>query len=72
VRAAAIFVVFFFLFTLATLAVPVSMFPGNIVEKWVDVPYIDAVANGVTYGFVTWVVFFFISRKIEKSLSANP
>ena len=70
-KAAAVFVAFFLLFTLATLAVPVSMFPGNMIETWVDVPYISVVANGVTYGFITWVVFFFISRRIEKSLSAN-
>lgn len=71
-KAAAIFAAFFLLFTLATLAVPVSLFPGNVIETWVDVPYINAIANGVTYGFITWVVFFFINRKIEKSLSANP
>jgi len=71
-RAAAIFVAFFLLFTLASLAVPVPMFPGNMIEIWVDVPYINAIVNGLTYGFITWIVFFFISRRIEKSLSANP
>jgi len=71
-RAAAIFVAFFLLFTLASLAVPVPMFPGNMIEMWVDVPYINAIVNGLTYGFITWIVFFFISRRIEKSLSANP
>jgi hypothetical protein len=68
-RAAAIFVAFFFLFTCASVAVPVPLFPGNVVETWFDFPYINAIANGVTYGFVTWIVFFFVNRRIEKSLS---
>ena len=71
-RAGAIFVAFFLLFTCASIAVPVPMFPGNIVQTWLDVPYTNAVVNGLTYGFITWIIFFFVNRKIEKSLSTNP
>lgn len=66
-RAAAFFVAFFFLFTFALLAVPVPMFPGNIVDRWFTFPYINAIANGLTYGFVTWLIFFFVSKRIDKT-----
>ena len=71
-RAGAIFVAFFLLFTCASIAVPIPMFPGNMVQTWLDVPYVNAFVNGLTYGFITWIVFFFVNRKIEKSLSTNP
>jgi len=71
-RAGAIFVAFFLLFTCASIAVPVPLFPGNIVQMWLDVPYINAIVNGLTYAFITWIVFFFVNRRIEKSLSTNP
>jgi hypothetical protein len=71
-RAGAIFLAFFLLFTCASIAVPVAMFPGNMVQTWLDVPYLNAVVNGLTYGFITWIVFLFINRRIEKSLSTNP
>jgi len=71
-RAGAIFLAFFLLFTCASIAVPVPMFPGNIVQTWLDVPYLNAVVNGLAYGFITWIVFLFVNRRIEKSLSTNP
>jgi hypothetical protein len=76
-RAAAIFVAFFLLFTCSAIAVPVPLFPGNMIPTWFRIPlseythYIEAVANGLLYGFVTWIVFFSISRKMDKALSAN-
>ena len=71
-RAGAIFVAFFLLFTCASIAVPVPMFPGCIVQVWLALPYISAIVNGLTYGFITWIVFFFVNRRMEKSLSTNP
>ena len=77
-RAAAIFVAFFLLFTCASIAVPVPLFPGNMVSTWFGISlsgyasYIEAVVNGLVYGFVTWMVFFLVYRKIDKSLSPNP
>lgn len=76
-RAAAIFVAFFLLFTCAAIAVPVPMFPGNMIPTWLRIPlseythYIEALANGLLYGFITWIVFFSINRKMDKELSAN-
>ena len=77
-RAAAIFVAFFLLFTCASIAVPVPMFPGNMISTWFRIPlseytpYMEAVANGLLYGFITWIVFFFVNRRIEKSSATNP
>jgi hypothetical protein len=76
-RAAAIFVAFFLLFTCASIAVHVPMFPGNMIPTWLRIPlseytpYIEAVANGLLYGFITWIVFFLVSRRIDKELSAS-
>jgi len=76
-RAAAIFVAFFLLFTCASIAVPVPMFPGNMIPRWFGIslsgytPFIEAVANGLVYGFITWMVFFLVDRKIDKALSAD-
>jgi len=76
-RAAAIFVAFFLLFTCASIAVPVPMFPGNMISTWFGTSfsgyasYIEAVANGLLYGFVTWMVFFLINRKIDKASLAD-
>jgi len=77
-RVAAIFVAFFLLFTLASLAVPVPMFPGNMIPVWFRIPpstydpYIEALMNGVVYGFITWLVFFLVSRRMDKALAPNP
>ena len=77
-RVAAIFVAFFLLFTCASIAVPVSMFPGNMIPTWFRIAlseytlYIEAVANGLLYGFITWIVFFLVNRKMDKALSTNP
>jgi len=76
-RAGAIFVAFFLLFTCASIAVPVPLFPGNMIPTWFGVSlssyalYVEAVFNGLVYGFVTWMVFFLVNRRVEKSLSAD-
>jgi len=76
-RAAAIFVAFFLLFTSASIAVPVPLFPGNMIPTLFRIPlseyapYIEAVANGLLYGFITWMVFFWINRKMDKALSTD-
>ena len=73
-RATAIFFVFFLLFTSASIAVPIPLFPGNMISTLFGIPaseytpYMEALANGLTYGFITWIVFFLVDKKIEKSL----
>jgi hypothetical protein len=77
-RATAIFVAFFLLFTSATIAVPVPLFPGNMLPTLLEIPsseyipYLEALTNGLTYGFITWIVFLLLARKIENSLTTDP
>jgi len=33
--------------------------------------YLEALTNGLTYGFITWIIFFLLDKKIEKSLSMD-
>ena len=72
-RGGAIFLAFFVLFTLASYAVPVPLFPGNLVPVLgfvtvpiVYAPFVSAVVNGVVYGFVVWLVFVLVSRRFEE------
>jgi len=72
-RGGAVFLAFFALFTLASLAVPVPLFPGNMVHVWFGLPstnyapFINAVVNGVTYGLVVWLVFVLATKKLDES-----
>jgi len=72
-RGGAVFFAFFILFTLASLAVPVPLFPGNLFPIWFGVssdvyaPLFSAVSNGVIYGLVVWLVFFLATRKLDES-----
>ena len=76
-RATAIFAAFFLLFTSASIAVPIPLFPGNMVPTLFGIQaseyilYLEALTNGLTYGFITWIVFFLLARKIENSLSMD-
>jgi hypothetical protein len=76
-RAAAIFAAFFLLFTSASIAVPIPLFPGNMIATLFGIPsseyipYLEALTNGLTYGFITWTVFFIVDKKIEKSMSMD-
>jgi hypothetical protein len=74
-RATAIFAAFFLLFTSASIAVPIPLFPGNMIPTLFGMPsseyisYLEALTNGLTYAFITWIVFFVVDKKIEKSIS---
>ncbi len=76
-RATSIFIAFFLIFTAASIAVPIPLFPGNIIATLSGIPasdympYLEALTNGLTYGFIIWVVFFFVDKKLEKSLSMD-
>ncbi len=69
----AIFLSFFLLFTLVSAAVPVPLFPGNMVSIWggLSDPYVatflGAVVNGATYGFIVWLVFNLGNRWVKKA-----
>jgi hypothetical protein len=72
-RGGAVFLSFFILFTLASLAVPVPLFPGNMFPTWFGVTsanyssLFSAVVNGATYGFLVWLVFVVATRSLDES-----
>ncbi len=72
-RGGAVFLAFSLLFTLASFAVPVPLFPGSIIHALFGLPIdsyaplISALTNGVTYGFIVWLVFFVATRKLDES-----
>jgi len=72
-RGGAIFLAFFVLFTVASYAVPVPLFPGNLVPalglitvQTAYAPFVSSVVNGVVYGFVVWLVFVLVTRRFEE------
>jgi len=74
-RAIPIFYTFFLLFTAASIAVPIPLFPGNLIPTLSGIPaseytvYLEALTNGLTYGAISWIIFFFVDKKLEKSMS---
>jgi len=71
-KGAAILIVFFVLFTGASLLIPSPMFPGNLLCKLIGglavqyTTYASAVFNGILYGVALWLVFIGISRRLER------
>jgi hypothetical protein len=71
-RGIAILIVFFLMFTSASLLIPSPMFPGSVfciliggaVSEYAG--YLSAIFNGVFYGSVLWLVFTVISRRLEE------
>jgi len=72
-RGGSLFLVFFILFTAASLAVPAPLFPGNMVAVWFKLPstnyqmIISAMTNGVMYGLIVWLVFVLATRNLDES-----
>jgi len=70
-RGALILVVFFLMFTFASLLIPSPMFPGTFfctligesISEYTE--YLSAVFNGLFYGVILWIVFTVISRRLE-------
>jgi hypothetical protein len=70
-RGLSILIVFFSLFTLASLLIPSPMFPGNFfctliggtITEYAE--YLSAVFNGLFYGTILWIVFAVMSRRLE-------
>lgn len=81
-KGGAIFLVFFIFFTLATLAVPIPLFPGNMVHSVfssLGIPIsfytslLEAVANGILYGFIVWMIYVLVSKRLEEpEIVINP
>jgi hypothetical protein len=68
----AIFLSFFLLFALMSIAVPVPLFPGNMLASWIGIAssplatFLGAVGNGLIYGFTVWLVFNLGARRLKK------
>ena len=71
-RGTRILLVFFFVFTVASLLIPAPMFPGNMLSTLMGAGsqtytnILSAFINGATYGVILWLVFVGISRKLEQ------
>ncbi len=69
----AIFVSFFLLFMLVSAAVPVPLFPGNMIPTWLGISdspfasYLGAIANGAIYGFGIWLAFNLGYRRYKRA-----
>jgi hypothetical protein len=65
-----IILVFFSLFAVASLLIPVPLFPGSwfcsLIGQGIRdyVSILSAVFNGMFYGVILWLVFIGISRKL--------
>jgi hypothetical protein len=72
-----IFIAFFLLFTAASIAVPIPLFPGNFIASFLQFPfyeyliYVEAITNGVIYGLITWLIFFLVARKLEEPIPVS-
>lgn len=71
-RGVPILIIFFLMFTIATILVPCPMFPGNFISVSIGKvingysAYLSAVFNGVFYGIIVWLVFVALSRRLEQ------
>jgi hypothetical protein len=67
-----ILMVFFILFTAASLLIPSPMFPGNVlctligasVSQYTAV--VSALFNGVLYSIALWLIFVAVSRRLTQ------
>ena len=71
---AIIFVIFFLLFLVITIAIP-TLPIGQMIQDWLNIPFTDypilgiptwvlinAILNGVIYGFIIWLVFTIVKK----------
>ena len=63
---------FFSLFTVASLLIPVPMFPGSWLSLMIGqgltsiLVLLSALFNGLVYGSILGIVFYAISKKLEQ------
>lgn len=76
-RSLIVFAVFFTIFLVSSLIIADPLFPGNVIcmllnlSEQSQASFASAAINGVVYGFIAWIVYFFSFRWIEKSLSTK-
>jgi uncharacterized membrane protein len=68
-RGLTVFVAFFSIFLVSSLAIPSPLFPGSVIclafgmdeNIWIAC----ALANGLVYGFIVWLVYCVVFRWVE-------
>lgn len=71
-RGVLILLVFFSMFTCASLLIPSPMFPGVLLYAMIEGiisgygGLLSSIFNGVFYGTILWLVFVVISKRLEK------
>ena len=71
-RGTPILLIFFLMFTTASLMAPFPMFPGNLICYKIGLAvaqyalYLGAAFNGLFYGALVWAIFAGLSRKLEQ------
>lgn len=63
--------VFFLMFAIASMLIPLPMFPGNVFCKLLGVTseyfkYLSAIFNGAFYGITLGLIFIAISKKLVR------
>jgi hypothetical protein len=72
VRGTAVLMIFFLMFTTASILAPFPMFPGNFLCLTIGPAvqeyslYLSAAFNGFFYGILVWLLFVGLSRKLEQ------
>jgi len=66
-----IFIIFFAIFTTASILLPVQFFPGSLLENLAIIPqeyeqYVSAIANGLIYSTIIWLISLAINKKIKE------
>jgi hypothetical protein len=71
-----VFIAFFAIFSVSSMAIPSPLFPGNVVCRFLAVSgnasLVSAAVNGVFYGFVAWAVFCLGFRWVERLSENKP
>ena len=66
-----IFIIFFAIFTTASILLPVQFFPGSLLENLAIIPqeyeqYVSAITNGLIYSTIIWLISLAINKKIKE------
>jgi hypothetical protein len=73
----AIFTIFFSIFLVSSLGLPVPLFPGNlaaalfVTSNLIMTSFVSGLVNGVFYGFLAWLVTTVSFKWIERALSKS-
>jgi len=81
---AVIFVIFFIVFLAITLGMP-TLPPGSMIHELLGIPetgylvlgipawlLINAIVNGVVFGFIIWLVYSLVSKSMSRSKKPTP